>query len=289
MINVLYGDDILNHVQALCKKHGACLSTPPHLHIFQVGNYPPSTVYVNHKKKVAENIGFKATIQPFDEHEKNALTEALKNAAHDSNVHGMILQLPLPNHFNQQKLLELIPPHKDVDGLTITNAGKLYVNTPHFIPCTPLGVMALLRNWRQKLHGLNALVVGRSPLVGRPLSILLQNAGCTVTVATSHTKDLNAILPHKDIVISCVGKPGLINAKHCQPGACLIDVGIIKEKGKLFGDIVWCAQDVHISAASPVPGGVGPTTIAFLMLNLLKAAFEQEGKPLPKDMAALYP
>lgn len=238
-----------------------------------VGDDPASEVYVGSKRKLSQQAGIE------DHHRRlpkdatqEQVAQALDELATDPAVSGILLQLPLPAHLDAKALIDRIPWDKDVDGLTTTSAGRLARNIDGLRPCTPLGVISLLEDEGVQLQGTNAVVVGRSDLVGKPLAQLLLQKNATVTVAHSKTKDLAAITHQAHVVIAAAGVPHLIGAEHISPGTVVIDVGIHRSQDGLIGDVDFNAVSRTATKITPVPGGVGPMTIAELLRNTLKAA-----------------
>lgn len=246
----------------------------PGLAVILVGDDPASHVYVRNKIKACEAVGITSTETrlPADStHEDIAgAIEALNN---DPNVHGILLQLPLPAHLNSDPLVQMIAPEKDVDGLTLQNVGALVAGMGGLVPCTPQGSLRLIKSVQQDLTGLNAVVIGRSLLFGKPMAQLLLAENCTVTTAHSRTKDLAGVCAQADILVAAVGRPKMVKADWIKPGAIVIDVGINRmDDGKLCGDVDYDAALNVAGAITPVPGGVGPMTIACLLANTLEAA-----------------
>ncbi|AUF97172.1 bifunctional methylenetetrahydrofolate dehydrogenase/methenyltetrahydrofolate cyclohydrolase FolD [Pseudomonas shirazensis] len=248
----------------------------PGLAVILVGTDPASQVYVSHKRKDCEEVGFIS--QAFDlpsETSQQALTDLIDQLNEDAAVDGILLQLPLPAHLDASLLLERIRPDKDVDGFHPYNVGRLAQRIPLLRPCTPKGIMALLESTGQDLYGMDAVVVGASNIVGRPMAMELLLAGCTVTVTHRFTKDLAEHVGRADLVVVAAGKPGLVKGEWIKPGAIVIDVGINRqEDGKLVGDVVYETALPRAGWITPVPGGVGPMTRACLLENTLYAAQE---------------
>lgn len=250
----------------------------PHLAILLVGGddpkFEPSRIYVRNKQKAAAEIGIRTTLHAEPATiSQAALLARISQLNIDPAVHGILLQLPLPSHLDKDAALKVINPLKDVDGLTPTSQGLLMVGTPRFIPCTPLGVLKLIQTVENNLKGLTATVVGRSQIVGNPLSQLLLQQGCTVTTAHRNTRDLAAHTRNADILVSAAGQPGLITADMVKPDAIVIDVGINRTTdGRLTGDVDFANVEPVARAITPVPGGVGPMTIACLLANTVYAA-----------------
>jgi methylenetetrahydrofolate dehydrogenase (NADP+) / methenyltetrahydrofolate cyclohydrolase len=246
---------------------------PPGITVIQVGDDPASTTYVRGKHKAAEEVGFNSAIEHFHQITQSGLHQRLARLANDPNTDGILIQLPLPGDLDPDKALEAIPPPKDVDGLHPYNAGRLAQGNPTFVPATPLGVLELLRREHIDPTGQRAVVVGRSRLVGRPVALLLLQNHATITIAHSQTRDLPAVTRTADILIAATGKRGLITGDHVKPGAVVIDVGITRDPdtGKLTGDVDRASVEPVAGALTPVPGGVGPMTVAMLLVNTYRA------------------
>ncbi len=249
----------------------------PGLAVVLVGADPASEVYVRNKEKAVLEVGMAS----FPHHlpastSEDELLRLIIMLNSDARVHGILVQLPLPHHINAEKILEHISPHKDVDGFHPVNVGKLATGQNGLFPCTPLGCMMLLRETVPDLKGLNAVVVGRSNIVGKPIAQLLLQADCTVTIAHSKTKNLPELCRSADILVAAIGKPEFIKGDWIKKGATVIDVGInrimVDGKTKLVGDVAFQEAVQVAGAITPVPGGVGPMTIACLLVNTLKAA-----------------
>lgn len=238
-----------------------------------VGDDPASEVYVGSKRKLSKEAGIEDLHRrlPMDATQEQ-VAAALDELAADPAVSGILLQLPLPSHLDAKALIDRIPWEKDVDGLTTTSAGRLARSVEGLLPCTPQGVISLLEDEGVELQGANAVVVGRSDLVGKPLAQLLVQRNATVTIAHSKTKDLAAVTRQAEVVIAAAGVPHLIGAEHISAGAVVIDVGIHRSGEGLIGDVDFDAVSKIASKITPVPGGVGPMTIAELLRNTLKAA-----------------
>ncbi len=249
---------------------------PPGLAVVLVGQNPASEIYVANKRKACEEVGFLSF--SFDLPDTTSQVELLKlitQLNRDNSVDGILVQLPLPTHINSQAILEAIRPDKDVDGFHPYNVGRLAQRNPILRPCTPYGVMKLLENTGVDLYQQDAVVVGASNIVGRPMALELLLGGCTVTVCHRFTKNLRAQVERADIVVVAVGKPNLIPGEWVKPGAIVIDVGMNRlADGKLCGDIEFTAAAERASWITPVPGGVGPMTVAMLLHNTLFAAEE---------------
>lgn len=245
----------------------------PGLHVVLVGEDPASKVYVASKEKLAAEIGMNSVAHRLPaETTEAALLARIAELNADDGVDGILVQLPLPKHIDTGRIIDAIAPAKDVDGLHPINAGLLAGGKNGLVPCTPLGCMLLLKQALPSLSGLEAVVIGRSELVGRPVAQLLLQADCTVTIAHSRTRDLPALVKRADIVVAAVGRPRMVKGDWIKPGATVIDVGINRmPDGKLAGDVDY-AEAVEVAGAiTPVPGGVGPMTIACLLRNTLTA------------------
>ncbi|KSZ63608.1 methenyltetrahydrofolate cyclohydrolase [Staphylococcus epidermidis] len=263
-----YRQRLKNQVNEL-KEHGFT----PKLSVILVGNDGASQSYVKSKKKAAEKIGMISEIVHLDEStsEEEVLSE-LNRLNNDDTVSGILVQVPLPKQVSEQKVLETINPNKDVDGFHPINIGKLYIDEQTFVPCTPLGIMEILKHADINLEGKNAVVIGRSHIVGQPVSKLLLQANATVTILHSRTKNMNANLKQADVIVSAVGQPGLVTKENVKEGAVIIDVGNTPdENGKLKGDVAYDEVKEIASAITPVPGGVGPLTITMVLNNTLLA------------------
>lgn len=266
----------------------------PGLAVVIVGNDPASHAYVNSKSKTAKECGFNSVQHTLPEDTTQADLEALVATLNaDAAIHGILVQLPLPKHLNSDPVIQSILPEKDVDGLSVLNAGKLASGDLEtgLISCTPAGALLLVRSIHgDDLSGLNAVVIGRSNLFGKPMGQLLLNANATVTMAHSRTKDLAAVCKTADILVAAVGRAQMVKGDWVKPGATVIDVGINRvpapEKGegksRLVGDVAYDEASTVAAAITPVPGGVGPMTIAMLMANTVIAAHRALGKTAPK-------
>ena len=264
----------------------------PGLAVVLVGEDAASQVYVRNKGKatLAANMASFEHRLPADTSEADLLTLVERLNA-DPAVDGILVQLPLPGHLDEQSVIAAISPDKDVDGFHIINAGRLCVGQSGFVPCTPLGCMMLLTDQLGDLSGLEAVVIGRSNIVGKPMAQLLLDANATVTIAHSRTRDLKAVVARADIVVAAVGRPEMIGKDWLKPGATVIDVGINRlppepgaDKGRLVGDVAFGEASEVAGAITPVPGGVGPMTIAVLLRNTAVAAHYNEGLSPPKGL-----
>lgn len=260
------------------------------LAVVLVGEDPASQVYVRSKGKSTVEAGMNSFEHklPADTTEADLLAVVAQLNA-DPAVDGILVQLPLPAHIDEQKVIATIAPDKDVDGFHVINAGRLAVGQPGFVPCTPLGCLMLLKDRLGDLSGLDAVVIGRSNIVGKPMAQLLIAESCTVTVAHSRTKDLAEVVRRADIVVAAVGRPEMVKGDWIKPGAVVIDVGInrvasaTEGKTRLVGDVDYTSAAAVASAITPVPGGVGPMTIAVLLRNTLVAAYRNAGLELATD------
>jgi methylenetetrahydrofolate dehydrogenase (NADP+)/methenyltetrahydrofolate cyclohydrolase len=262
----------------------------PGLAVVLVGENPASQVYVRSKAKQTVEAGMRSFEHKLPaEASEEALLDLVRQLNADDSVDGILVQLPLPPHMNPDRVIETIDPAKDVDGFHPVNAGRLATGTGGLVPCTPLGSLMLLKRLRPDLSGLEAVVVGRSNIVGKPMAALLLQESCTVTVAHSRTRDLPGVCRRADILVAAVGKPEIVKGDWIKPGAIVIDVGINRVpapelgegKGRIVGDVATAEAAAVASAITPVPGGVGPMTIACLLANTLTAACLRRGLPRP--------
>lgn len=258
-------DDIAAQVAKLDKK--------PTLAVILVGNDPASHVYVGNKIKACAKTGIQSIERRLPETATNDdIAAVITDLNANPDVHGILLQLPLPKGLDSDHLVQMISPDKDVDGLTILNVGKLVAGLDGMVPCTPQGSLMLIKSVREDISGLNAVVIGRSLLFGKPMAQLLLSENCTVTIAHSKTRRLAEICKTADIVVAAVGRAAIVKGDWIKPGAIVIDVGINRlETGKLCGDVEFQEVSEVAGYITPVPGGVGPMTIACLMANTLKA------------------
>ena len=252
----------------------------PGLAVILVGNDPASKVYVGRKKKACEELGIKSFEYLLDENtEEKELLELIRTLNNDNNVNGILVQLPLPSHINEERVLLEISPSKDVDAFHPYNVGRLMTGSPIFLPCTPAGVMELIKESGVSPAGKECVVVGRSNIVGKPQAMLLLAAHGTVTICHSRTQNLEEVCRRADILVVAVGRPEFVKGSFVKPGAVVIDVGMNRlENGKLVGDVEYSSAAEKASAITPVPGGVGPMTITMLMDNTIKAAILQKDK-----------
>lgn len=249
------------------------LPVVPKLTVILVGNNPASETYVKTKAKKCQSLGLQSETIHFPESVSEAeLIEKVKELSSDPQTHGVLIQLPLPAHINKNRLMDHLSPLKDVDGLTPENAGRLVQGIPRLVPCTPYGVMEMLKFYSIPVEGKRAVVLGRSDIVGKPMAQLLLNANATVTICHSKTRNLEEITRSADILVAAIGKPLGIGPEMVREGATVIDVGIHRVGDALCGDVDFEKVERKCGAISPVPGGVGPMTIAMLMKNLVLAA-----------------
>ena len=273
-------------VSHLRLKHGFV----PGLAVVLVGDDPASRVYVRNKGRRTTEAGMKSFEYhlPADTSEQ-ALLERIRLLNESPEVHGILVQLPLPKQIDPARVIDAIDPDKDVDGFHVINAGRLAVGQPGLVPCTPLGCVLLAKQARESLEGLEAVIIGRSNIVGKPLAQLLLKENCTVTVAHSRTRDLPAVARRADLLVAAVGRAELVRGDWIKPGATVIDVGINRVEGpdgkaRLVGDVAFNEARTVAGAITPVPGGVGPMTIAMLLVNTVRAACRQRGVPLPREL-----
>jgi methylenetetrahydrofolate dehydrogenase (NADP+) / methenyltetrahydrofolate cyclohydrolase len=275
------------HVARLREEHGLI----PGLAVVLVGEDPASQVYVRNKGTQTLEVGMNSYEHKLavDTSEADLLALIAKLNA-DPAVHGILVQLPLPGHLNSDLVINSIDPAKDVDGFHISNVGLLGTGQKSMVPCTPLGCLMMLRDHHGSLSGMNAVVVGRSNIVGKPMAQLLLGDSCTVTIAHSRTKDLAEVCLRADILVAAVGRPEMITGDMVKPGATVIDVGINRierdGKAKLVGDVEFASAAAVAGAITPVPGGVGPMTIACLLANTLTACCRAKGLPEPEGLTA---
>ncbi len=264
---------IRDEVKASVEKIVAAGRRAPSLAVVLVGKDPASQVYVSSKKKACAALGITSFEHLLDETASEAtVVELVNKLNHDPDVDGILVQLPLPKQIREQVILEKIDPLKDVDGFHPVNVGRLVANTPALRPCTPAGCIELLKRSGVELNGAKAVVLGRSNIVGKPVATLLLHENCTVTVCHSRTKNLHAIVKEADVIVAAIGKANFVTADMVKPGAAVIDVGInrLAEK-KIVGDVDFEKVKEVAGSITPVPGGVGPMTIAMLMFNTLQA------------------
>ena len=248
------------------------------LAVIQVGDDPASSIYVRNKKRACAYVGIESLSYELpEETTEEELVKLVKELNENDNVHGILVQLPLPKHINADTIIRTISPDKDVDGFHPESVGRLCIGEPGFVSCTPAGIIQLLKRSGIEIEGKECVVVGRSNIVGKPMSILLLRENGTVTITHSRTKDLKEVTGRADILIVAIGRPKFITADYVKEGAVVIDVGMHRnEENKLCGDVDFDDVKDKVSAITPVPGGVGPMTIAMLMYNCVEAAKGQE-------------
>ena len=281
-------DTVAGHVAALAADHGLV----PGLAVVLVGEDPASQVYVRSKGKMTVEVGMRSFEHrlPVDTDEATLL-KVIQDLNNDPQVHGILMQLPLPDHLDSDLVINAIDPAKDVDGFHISNVGLLATGQKAMVPCTPLGCLLMLRAHHGNLSGMEAVVIGRSNIVGKPMAQLLLGESCTVTIAHSRTRDLPGVVRRADIVVAAVGRPQMVPGDWIKPGATVIDVGINRidageGKTRLVGDVDFGSAVAVAGAITPVPGGVGPMTIACLLANTLTACCRAHGIDEPEGLTA---
>lgn len=275
---IMDGKAVSKIVKEEVKKEIKELNIKPKLLVVIVGKDPASMVYVSSKEKACKQCLIEAETVCLEENtSQKDVIDVIEKANKDKNINGILVQLPLPNHIDTEYVINKIDPDKDVDGLTNINQGKLVNGVKGIVPCTPKGIMRLLREYAVDLNGKNAIVIGRSVLVGKPIALLMLQANATVTVAHSKTKNLVDICKSKDVIVSAVGKPKFVTGEMVKEGAVVIDVGINRVHGTLVGDVDYYEVSEKAARLTPVPGGVGPMTIACLMENILECYKIQRG------------
>lgn len=279
---------VAEHVSRIKEENGIT----PGLAVVLVGEDPASQVYVRSKGKQTLEAGMNSYEHKLDaDTSQDDLLKLIADLNADADVHGILVQLPLPKHLNEDLVINSIAPEKDVDGFHISNVGLLGTGQKSMVPCTPLGCLMLLRDYHGSLSGMNAVVIGRSNIVGKPMAQLLLGDSCTVTIAHSRTKDLPAVVRGADIVVAAVGRPEMVLGDWIKPGATVIDVGINRidkpEGGtRLVGDVDYASCAEVAGAITPVPGGVGPMTIACLLANTVTACCRIHGLVEPEGLTA---
>ena len=280
-------DKVKNYVDLIKEKKGIT----PGLAVILVGEDPASQVYVRNKGKQTIEAGMNSYEHKLDASTSSeVLLNLIKKLNKDTNVHGILCQLPLPKHLNEKEVINSIDPEKDVDGFHISNVGLLNTGQKSMIPCTPLGCLLLLKDRIGNLSGKSAVIVGRSNIVGKPMANLLLQENCTVTIAHSRTENIESICAQADIIVAAVGRPEMIKKEWVKPGATVIDVGINRiikkidgvEKTVLVGDVCFSDMAGVAAGVTPVPGGVGPMTIACLLANTVTASYRSQGLADPE-------
>lgn len=276
MANIIDGKQISKDIKEELKEEVASLAAQGRkccLAVIQVGNDPASSVYVGNKKKACAYVGIESLAYELpEETTEEELLTIIDKLNKDANVHGILCQLPLPKHINEDHVIKAISPKKDVDGFHPQNVGALVIGEKGFVSCTPAGIIQLLKRSNIEMDGKYCVVVGRSNIVGKPMSLLMLRENATVTICHSHTKNLKEICKEADILIVAIGKPQFVDKEYVKDGAVVIDVGIHRdENNKLCGDVKYDEVEPVASYITPVPGGVGPMTIAMLMHNCVEA------------------
>lgn len=270
-MNIIDGKAISKKVREAVKQDVKTLPTKPCLLVILVGHDQASEIYVASKEKACKNTGIESRTIRLDENvAQKEVIDCIKKANADKDITGILVQMPLPGHMNPKTVVDAIDPNKDVDGLHAINQGKLMLGEKGIIPATPKGIMRLLQEYYVDLEGKNAIVIGRSMLVGKPLAMLLLQKNATVTMAHSKTKNLKEICQNMDIIVSAVGKPKTVTEDMVKEGAVIIDVGTNRVLGTLVGDVDYLLVAPKTSRITPVPGGVGPMTIACLLENVVE-------------------
>lgn len=277
MAYIIDGKAISNDIIAEVKVRADALSAKgitPCLAVIMAGDNPASEIYVRNKRRACKRAGIESRYVKFDaDVTEKEILDAIDGLNKDDGVHAILVQLPLPKHIDELKVLDAILPEKDADGFHVVNAGRLLTGRECTLPCTPAGCMELLRRSGVPMNGAEAVVVGRSNIVGKPMALLLQQENCTVTMCHSHTKGLAEHVKRADIVVCAAGRRGLITADMLKEGAAVIDVGINRtDDGKVVGDVDFESAEKVAGYITPVPGGVGPMTVAMLMKNTIIAA-----------------
>lgn len=278
---LLNGKDVAKKIRNTLKSEIEKLKKKPNLTVVLVGNNPASLIYVKNKEKYANEVGMKSEVIKLPENTtEEKLLKLIKKLNKDKKVNGILVQLPLPKQINEFNIINAISPLKDVDGFTVENKGLLSIGKPNLVPCTPLGILELLKFYNIKIEGKNVVVVGRSNIVGKPISQLLLNENATVITCHSYTKNLKDITTKADILISAVGKENLITKNHVKENSVVIDVAMIRDvKNNCWkGDVKFNEVAPKTKFITPVPGGIGPMTIAMLLQNTLTAYKKQNKK-----------
>ena len=284
------GKAFAKEIRARIAKRLENAPSPPGLLLLRVGEDPASVVYVRNKEKFSREVGIASTVEVLPEDtSETALLDRIRRANEDPSVHALLVQLPLPSQIRPDAVADAISPEKDVDGLTPSNQGRLAIGRPHIVPCTPLGILALLQRYEIRMPGKRVAVLGRSAIVGRPMALLLGQkaawADATVTLCHSRSGDLAEILKECEVVIAAMGQPALLRGDQIRPGAIVVDVGIHRVddpnrpgKSRLIGDVDAPSVSPVAGHLSPVPGGVGPLTVAMLLANTVFCYESQNGR-----------
>lgn len=271
---IIDGKKTAQEIRSELKREIQNLKIKPELRVILVGNNPASQIYVKNKEKYASEVGIKSeTIRLPEDITEEKLLKQIKKLNKDKHINGILVQLPLPSHINEFSVINAIAPEKDVDGFTIYNKGLLSIGKPALTPCTPLGIIELLKQYKVNIASKNAVVIGRSNIVGKPMAQLLLNEDATVTICHSKTKNLAEMTANADILISAVGKPKFIGKKYIKKGATVIDVAMNRDtkNNRWVGDVDFDNVSKVAKFITPVPGGVGPMTIAMLLKNTVQA------------------
>jgi len=273
-MKIIDGKEVSQYIKTKIRDEAGELGIKPGLAVILVGDDPASHVYVNNKKKACEFCGFNSkSYELAADTTQDELLSLIDTLNVDPEIHGILVQMPVPKHIDENAVIDRIIPSKDVDAFNPVNVGKIMTGDFEFLPCTPAGVMELLKYYNIDVAGKHCVVIGRSNIVGKPMSMLMLHANATVTICHSRTKDLKGIVSQADIVVAAVGRAGFVTADMVKEGAVVVDVGINRnENGKLCGDVDFENVSQKASYITPVPGGVGPMTIAMLMQNTLTSA-----------------
>jgi methylenetetrahydrofolate dehydrogenase (NADP+)/methenyltetrahydrofolate cyclohydrolase len=272
MVVILDGEKVSNEIMEKVKQEVSSLDRNPGLAVILIGNDPASEVYVSIKSKRCKEVGMESYKYELNEDvSEEDVLKLIDELNKNDKVHGILVQMPIPNHISRNKVMNAVIPSKDVDGFNPINIGKLILDEGKLYPCTPLGIIKLLDYYNIELSGKEAVVIGNSVVVGNPIAQMLLKKGATVTVCHKKTKDLGMYTLKADIIVSAVGKRNLITKDMVKEGAVIIDVGIVREEGKIYGDVDFENVQGKCSFITPVPGGVGPMTVACLLENTLNA------------------
>ncbi len=269
---IIYGSEVSKRFKEEMKNEVSSLNRAPSLCVILVGDNPASLSYIRGKEKACNEIGIKFTLLKADENiSEEDLVKMVRDVNDDESIDGLIVQMPLPKHINTNRIMEMIDPSKDVDGLNPLNIGRMILKEECFVPCTPLGVMALIKETGVDISGKRAVVMGRSALVGIPLAHLLMKENATVTIVHSKTENIKEITSQADILVAAIGQSEFVKSDYVKEGAIVIDVGINRIDGKLKGDVAFDEVEAKTSYITPVPKGVGPMTVTMLLENTIKA------------------
>lgn len=278
-MEIINGKEIASEIRENLKEEIAEKGLKPGLAIIMVGNNPASEIYVRNKRKACAEIGIKEELYQYDENvSEKELINCIIKLNNDENINGIMVQSPLPSHLDEDKIMNYIVPEKDVDGFGISSLGYLASNEEKFISATPYGIIKLLEYKNIAIEGKNVVIIGRSKIVGRPLALALLNRNATVTITHSKTKNLREITKTADILIVAIGKAKFITGNDIKDGAVVIDVGINRIDGKVVGDVDFESCSEKVSYITPVPGGVGPMTIAMLLTNVVESFKRSKGE-----------